>query len=114
MEFKQEPNKLERARNQKMLQDSLISNLSMLFAVYPSIPMVEHLRGILRAKGSTDRNPKYLNAKAIDPFTWTDEKLVKATEQYLRELEQDPPQLWGTGEDELTEEQIEEFYERNK
>lgn len=113
MEFKQEPNKIEKARNQKILQDSFLSTLSTIYSIYPNLTMSQHLDGIKRGKGATDGNPKNPNTKFVDTNKWSDEKLVKATEKYLQELEQDPPQLWGQGDDFLSEESINDFYDRN-
>ena len=113
MEFKQEPNKVEKARNQKILQDTFLSTLSGGFAIHNNLTMADHLKGILRSKGATDKNPKNPDAKFIDPFKWSDEKLVRATEKYFEELDSDPTQLWNTGDDYLTDEEIEDFYARN-
>ena len=113
MEFKPEQNKLDKARNQKILQDTCLSTLSAGFAIHNNLTIAEHLRGILRGKGATDTNPKNPTASFVNPFKWTDEKVVRAAEKYFEELEQDPTQLWNAGEDFLTEQDIEEFYERN-
>lgn len=113
MEFKPEPNKLDKARNQKILQDTFLSTLSAGFAIHNNLTIAEHLRGILRSKGATDTNPKNPDASYIVPFKWTDEKLVRAAEKYFDELEQDPPYLWNSGEDFLTEDDLLNFHERN-
>lgn len=107
MEFKQEPNRLERARNQKILQDSFLSTLSTVFSIYPNLSMLQHLEGIKLKLSKINRNIKIESGKN------NDERFVKATEKYLQDLELDPPQLWNQGEDELTEIDINNFHERN-
>lgn len=114
MKFKQEPTKLERARTQKILRDAFCSNLSTVFSLYPNMTMCQHLDGILRSKGVTDKNPKDPTAKFLTFKSWSEERLVRSSEKYLEELESDPPQLWGADEDELSEDDIENFYDRNR
>lgn len=107
MEFKQEPNKIEKARNQKILQDTFLSNLSSVLSIYPNLSMHQHLEGIKAKLSKINKESKFDIGKN------TDEKYVKAIEKYLQDLELDPPQLWNVGSDLISEEDITEFYERN-
>lgn len=107
MEFKQEPNKIEKTRNQRIQQDSFLSNLSVIFSVYSNMSMMQHLDGIKAILSKVNKESKFEIGKN------TDEKLLKATEKYLQELELDPPPLWNTGSDYLEDGDLIEFYERN-
>mgnify|MGYP003595961255 CR=1 FL=1 len=108
MEFKPELTKLEKQRNQKILHDSFLSSFSSILSIYPNLTIHEHLEGI---KQKLSKINKAVGGKTSVQFG--DERLVKACEKYLQELENDPPQLWGTGSDAIDENDIFEFYERN-
>jgi len=108
MEFKQEPNKIEKARNQKILQDSFLSNLSTILSCYPNLTINQHLDGVKLKLSQLNRS-----VGGKDFIKQSDERIVRATEKYLQDLENDPPQLWNQGEDAILGNEIEDFYERN-
>jgi hypothetical protein len=108
MEFKPEQSKTDKIRNQKILQDSFLSTLSNILSIYPNLTINEHLDGI---KLKLSKLNRAVGGK--DNVKYGDERLVKACERYMQDLENDPPQLWGTGADGLTEEDIIDFYDRN-
>ena len=108
MDFKPELSKAEKQRNQKILHDSFLSSFSSILSIYPNLTIYEHLDGIKQKLSKINRA---VGGKAF--IQHGEERLVKACEKYLQELENDPPQLWGTGSDMIDENDILEFYERN-
>lgn len=66
-------NNTDKRRNQS--KEQIFHNFVQIIETFPQYTMVQHLLHILRKKG----DPK-------DPYTWSDEELLKKFENYYDEL----------------------------
>lgn len=69
-------------KEERVTRSAILVSIDRIVETYPMIPVAQHLRAILRAKGGKDS------------FEWTNKELLTKLEKYVNELEDSPPQLW--------------------
>ena len=71
------------------IRASFLSNLDAIVVGFPDLTISQHLKGIMRTKGTYPS----------DLYNLSNEGLLSRTEAYRRELEDNPPRFWGTDYD---------------
>ena len=81
--------KRKNPREEMQIRASFLSNLDAIVVGFPDLTIPQHLKGIMRTKGTYPS----------DLYNLSNEGLLSRTEAYRRELEDDPPRFWGTDYD---------------
>jgi len=77
-------------REDKQIRASILQKFDRLVEGYPDITVAQHLRTLARGKGSSR-----------DFYNWSNKEFLSKLEKYMNELEDNPPQEWGTGDDKI-------------
>jgi hypothetical protein len=81
--------KRKNPREEMQIRASFLSNLDAIVVGFPDLTISQHLKGIMRTKGTYPS----------DLYNLSNEGLLSRTEAYRRELEDNPPRFWGTDYD---------------
>lgn len=72
--------------NQRAIRASILTLFDRIVEGYPDLTIAQHISSIFRSKG---KNPKEI-------YHWDNEETLHRMEKYYEELENNPPQTWGT------------------
>jgi hypothetical protein len=76
-------------REEMQIRASFLSNLDAIVVGFPDLTISQHLKGIMRSKGKVPS----------DLYNLSNEGLLSRVESYRRELEDNPPRVWGSDYD---------------
>ena len=81
--------KRKNPREEMQIIASFLSNLDAIVVGFSELSIAQHLKGIMRTKGTTPS----------DLYNLSNEGLLSRTEAYRKELENNPPRFWGSDYD---------------
>lgn len=88
--FMENRNKITNRREDTLILSSILTNLDAIAVGFTKLTVAQHLSGIMRSKG---------NSVYSKPYNWTNKELLSKIENYRLELENSPPDVWGTDYD---------------
>jgi len=76
---------------QRTARALILNYLDKIIEGYPDITVAQHIKGIFRSKGKSDK----------DVYFWNNSEVLECLKNYYEELENNPPQFWETDIDDL-------------
>lgn len=71
---------------QRAIRAAILTLFDRIVEGYPDLTISQHVSSIFRSKG---KSPK-------DVYLWDNKETLHRMEKYYEELENNPPQTWGT------------------